>query len=1123
MKRKKHKSSLITITLALAFGLVLSGCNGNSSITETGPTIQSDTTPGGSSSTTTSEPAKTFKVTIAAVTGATVTADKAEYEAGDKVVLSVDITAPEMVVDKVDAGEGVTVTEEKKDETYSFTMPSREVNVTVTLKAKEYENRKLSVNEVAGFEVSFSVAGTKVTEAKKGDEVTVSIESTSTTQRFVSLTSQDVTLNEVVEGEEYTFTMVDKDVALTLSVENIPSRELTFTGSTGVEGTFKVNDKEVTSALEGTTVTLELSWDSEIYTFESIEVEGTTLVTVETGREYTFVVGADNISISASVTPIPLYAISTNSVEGGSVKFFVDEKEVNQAKAGQVVTAKVTVEEGYEFNSLTSEDVTLTPVADEEFSYTFTMPEKAVSLVLDVQYIPKEYKVLEILDLGTWGDFSINEGDTFLEGEDVTFTFSASSYAEAYFADVNGTSYQATLSEGTTFTYSVTFTMPSEDVKIAVYEGALQVEEGITISYEESDLYSIYGVVNGGIYDADADISIYVIPNSGVLINSVSYLIDGTDSGSLYGSTQFTLSYLDNATTSYEITVDAEYVGAYDIVVTNTEGVTVEGQLDDVTAGVRVTLKVVTEEGYRIKDAGGLEYSCDNPDEVFYASISYDDSVTFTMPKGNVTLTFNLITSHELSYVEAEHISNVRFTSDEDGYSELESAFDGDTVYVHFDAEEGYYVESITIDGVDPSDITSYDNNQYFRFEMPDQDAAVHFNVIKMSRFTYDDTAYSLTGLNGAEYLIPGETYTFSIEANDGYRIVGEPVLKTVATEENPSVEVELTREEDRYGDVEYSFTAPEQDVVLEVETEAVATPTVTFNFYNLEGYDGSIYLRDSNYGYVYSGNTVDEGEELSVYGFNESYIAYGYEFDGIYLIYGGEEHKIDGTTFTAPAEDFTVEIRIVKKDTKAVTINVPEDVDVDVSVDYETIDSPDGTAYDIVAGDTIDVSLSLSYSAEDDYYMDLTTLTANDESGASVLPALPEVTDVSEYEFSIVVNDNIDITLGELKVISKYNVSIKEGSQFSDQLSVRTDYYTSSEIEGPQKEGAVLRAYLDTLTSEEFSNNTYTLEIYNAAGELIDSIEFDVEYVYYSEYYYAEFTMPAFDVYLDVVVTPNA
>ena len=727
----------------------------------------------------------------------------------------------------------------------------------------------------------------------------------------------------------------------------------------------------------------------------------------------------------------------------------------------------------------------------------------------------------------TWGDYTLEVGQKIVEGSEVKFTFDAG-VNSTYFVDINQETYQAIYNKETGL-YEVTFEMPSCDIDVFIYKGTLESEaaDAITITYEENENYKIYGIRNGGKYDKNGEVKVRIVPARGVRINKVSYDIDnGTSTGTMYGSSGlYNLSYLNVATAEFKIIIDSEYVGAYDITLTNTEGVEVSGQLNGVLPGTYVSLMVSTSEDYQVASSNPLTYSCDNEEESFYASYSsYNNKITFTMPKGNVTLTLNLIGKRSLSFEETEHISNVRFSNDQSDYeySRIDSAFEGDYVYVFFDIDEGYHVESIEIDGVDPYDITSYDNNSYFRFEMVDQDVVVKFNVVKLVTLSYDSEKVLVTGLD--DYLIPGEKYTFKVEALKGFRLLGDPKL---VYSENNSIEVEI---QEYYG--EYTFIAPDKDLTLQVKTEAVATPTLHYDFYDLEGYDynyRTLYIQNKSNDRIYDGDQVTEGEILTISNFYTSNIAYGYELEGIFLVFkdGSPEIELEvpsygNVEFEAPGKDFTVEIRIKTLEMTSINYDLPEGVEIDVSVDYETINSENGT-FNVVKGDTAKVTLSLDYSHSDDYYIDLAKLKVTNSAGVSLLTIDETNTKVDEYSFKVTMEEDVNISLSEINEYAKYSINVKEGSQFADSLSIKTDYYSSAIGDTLQREGTELTAYLDDLTSDEFKNNTYTLQIYDENGKLIEEVKFEAEYVYYSTYYGATFLVPDCNIYLDVVVTPNA
>ena len=227
-KRKNLALCLLLGSLVLTTGLVLSSCQGNN------PNENQNDNPGGNENPGenpgTDDPGKdpepeekTYKVSFAANEEVEMKVDKAEYKKGETVTITLNVKNVDKTVDLVKLSIEGEVTVVTVDKTYTFVMPESDVTVTVTLKDREYGQRALTVNQVEGFAVKFFVNDQEVTSAKKYDEVTVKVESTSTTKRFKSLTSTGISLKEVEKGKEYTFTMIDAEVALVLEVENIPS------------------------------------------------------------------------------------------------------------------------------------------------------------------------------------------------------------------------------------------------------------------------------------------------------------------------------------------------------------------------------------------------------------------------------------------------------------------------------------------------------------------------------------------------------------------------------------------------------------------------------------------------------------------------------------------------------------------------------------------------------------------------------------------------------------------------------------------------------------------------------------------------------------------------------------
>ena len=485
MKKRKFAGLLVLTGLLLTCGVAITSCSENPS----GETNQDDDSEnnnnnnnneneGGNDNKPSEE--KTFKVTVEKNDEVNVKTDKAEYKKGETVTLTLEILNADKEVDSIQVGENIEVKEVTINATYTFVMPEANVSVKVNLKDRVFEAHALKVNQVEGFEVKFLKDNLEVTEAKKGETVTVKITATSLTKRFVSFTSSDVQLNEVKKGEEYTFVMLDQEVNFVLTVEAIPSRKLAFKGDEGVSGVFKQDDKEVTSALEGSEVTLELTVNDEDYYFASIDADGTELKTIEEGKEYSFVVGTSDIEIVVTTALIPTYDLKVNDVEGGQVKFLIGDSEVTKAKEGQNVKVQVLVDDGYKFVSFTSEDVVWTDVDAENFVYTFEMPGKEVNFNLVVEYIPKEYEVLSITELeSTFGDYTLEVGQKYVEGSEVKFTFNGYS-TFTYFVDVNEETYVATYNKETRLN-EVVFVMPSCDIDVVIYRGNFEIMKRMKI------------------------------------------------------------------------------------------------------------------------------------------------------------------------------------------------------------------------------------------------------------------------------------------------------------------------------------------------------------------------------------------------------------------------------------------------------------------------------------------------------------------------------------------------------------------------------------------------------------------------------------------------------------------
>lgn len=410
-KRKSLAFYLLLGSLVATTGLVLSSCQGNE-IQEEDPGDNPGENPGenpggepgenpGEDPTPTPDPEeKAYKVSFTANEEVEMKTDKSEYKKGEIVTITLNIKNVDKTVGLVEVSSKAQVTVVEIDKTYTFVMSEEDVTVTVTLKDREYGQKALTVNEVEGFSVKFFVNEQQVTSAKKYDVVTVKLEVTSVTKRFKSLTSAGISLEEVKKGEEYRFTMVDNEVNFVLEVEDIPSRTLSAPSGEGFSAVFKVGDDVVTTALEGTSVTLEITLEED-YFFVGINWTGVALedvTEVQKGVEYSFVVGLENIVATIDVDPVPTYDIKINAIDGFTTSFKVDGVEIQKAKEGEEITLSITYDkeiyrlDSKEVSAKFGEDiVTLIEKKDSVEGaklFTFVMPAGQVDIEFKGESIP---------------------------------------------------------------------------------------------------------------------------------------------------------------------------------------------------------------------------------------------------------------------------------------------------------------------------------------------------------------------------------------------------------------------------------------------------------------------------------------------------------------------------------------------------------------------------------------------------------------------------------------------------------------------------------------------------------------------------------------------------------------
>ena len=211
-----------------------------------------------------------------------------------------------------------------------------------------------------------------VTEAEKGETVTLSVVLDADYQLDSLTLSDGVELTTVVENQTYTFVMPEKAVTVSATVSMIVhSYSVTVTEVEGVTVT-----SDVATAKKGDTVTLSVALDTD-YVLDSFTITGDiTPVANEDETEFTFVMPGNEVTVTANVHALVTSAVTFTGDE------FVAISGTETAKEGEVVSVKVAYTDGYTLDTLTAVagTTTLTLTAVSPIEYTFVMPGEAVEV-----------------------------------------------------------------------------------------------------------------------------------------------------------------------------------------------------------------------------------------------------------------------------------------------------------------------------------------------------------------------------------------------------------------------------------------------------------------------------------------------------------------------------------------------------------------------------------------------------------------------------------------------------------------------------------------------------------------------------------------------------------------------
>ena len=470
-------------------------------------------------------------------------------------------------------------------------------------------------------------------------------------------------------------------------------------------------------AAPGEKVTVTTSPDQDFHT-ESVTVTdagGTDVEVQEEGEgKYSFVMPKDGADISAKFVHDP-YAITVEELSNGAITV------PSEASAGDTVTLTVAPDAGYMLKGLPVVLMGETAIdleAQEDGTYTFTMPEGAVTVSAEFELIRYETTVPEI----EHGSVTFSPEDA-APGETVTLTVTPDpgyELKDLAVTDKNGEPVELEKQEDGTYTFKMN-------------------EGGVDVSASMIHLpYSIRlkGITHGMISAPqqavpDETVTIAVIAVSGYRLDELTV----TDSN---GSP---IQIQKTEDGNYTFTMPYSDVNIFVSVVVRTNGLaiiqpehgTVTASPKNPSVGDEVTLTVSPNSGYTLDE---LTVTADNGTSVELKKSG--NKYSFTMPEGSI----EVIASFTRVYTPAPTPSyKVNVKDDDHGIVSVDSyAYPYDRVTFTVTPDEGYHLKSLTVTNSSGKEIELKlnDNGSYY-FTMPYSQVTINAEFVPCASLAFSD------------------------------------------------------------------------------------------------------------------------------------------------------------------------------------------------------------------------------------------------------------------------------------------------------------------------------------------------------------------------------------------------
>ncbi|MCD7803934.1 MAG: leucine-rich repeat protein [Oscillospiraceae bacterium] len=276
-----------------------------------------------------------------------------------------------------------------------------DISVTINETEPEPTTYAVTIGEVENGTVTADVD-----TAEAGDTVTLTV---TPDEGYVvsSVTVTDADGNEITVADDYSFTMPENSVTISVVFEAEAVEPTTYTVTVGEAENGTVT-ADVDTAEAGDTVTLTVTPD-EGYVVSSVTVTDADGNEITVADDYSFTMPENNVTVAAvfeeeatdePTDPSETYTVTvTVTVTGGTVT--VDKTE---AAEGETVTITITLADGYSVTGVTVVDSygnTIT-VTLSGSAYTFTMPSSAVTITPTFEEASTEHTHTYVLSGWNW-------------------------------------------------------------------------------------------------------------------------------------------------------------------------------------------------------------------------------------------------------------------------------------------------------------------------------------------------------------------------------------------------------------------------------------------------------------------------------------------------------------------------------------------------------------------------------------------------------------------------------------------------------------------------------------------------------------------------------------------------